>query len=182
MKIRFKILLFCLSSLLFIGCDRITKNIAKDHLMFHAPISYLHNTVVLEYVENTGAALSLGDQLSKPLSFWLLSILPLIFLIALFVYAIVKIRELGKLKLFAFSLIFAGGLGNIIDRLLFDRHVTDFMNVGIGSLRTGIFNVADMCVTAGVIVLLFSAYKKDTVTPSIDTDTPTPVNNYPPVE
>jgi len=160
MKTRIKIILFCVSSLLFIGCDRITKDIAKHDLMFHAPISYLHNTLVLEYVENTGAALSLGDSLSKPFSFWLLSMLPLAFLIALFIYVIVKIRVLAPVKLLAFSLIVAGGLGNIIDRLLFDRHVTDFMNVGIGSLRTGIFNVADMCVTAGVIVLLFASWEK----------------------
>ena len=159
MKIRLRIILFCVASVAFIGCDRVTKDLAKEHLMFHAPISYLHNTVILEYVENTGAALSLGDSLSKPVSFWLLSILPLLFLVALFIYAIRKIGELSRWKLFAFSLIFAGGLGNIIDRLLFDRHVTDFMNVGIGSLRTGIFNVADMCVTAGVIVLLFSYWE-----------------------
>jgi signal peptidase II len=160
MKNRWKVLLFCLSALVFIGCDRVTKDLAKEHLMYHAPITYLHNTVVLEYVENTGAALSMGDQLSKPVSFWLLSVLPLLFLVALFIYAIVKVTELTAWKLFAFSLIFAGGLGNIIDRLMFDRHVTDFMNVGIGSLRTGIFNVADMCVTAGVIILLFAYYER----------------------
>ena len=160
MKNRWRVLLFCLSSLLLIGCDRITKNLAKEHLMFHPPISWLHNTFILEYTENTGAALSLGDSLSKPVSFWLLSVVPLLFLVALFVYAIRKISVLSNWKLFAFSLIFAGGLGNIIDRLAFDRHVTDFMNVGIGDLRTGIFNVADMCVTAGVIVLLFSYWER----------------------
>lgn len=156
MKNWLKILLFCLTALLFIGCDRITKNLAKEHLMFHAPISYLHNTVRLEYVENTGAALSLGDQLSKPVSFWLLSMLPLAFLLVLAGYVLRKINEYNTLKLFSFSIIIAGGLGNIIDRLLFDRHVTDFMNVGISNFRTGIFNVADMCVTAGVIGLLLS--------------------------
>ena len=156
MKNWMRVLLFCVTSLLFIGCDRVTKNLAKEHLMFHAPISYLHNTVRLEYVENTGAALSLGDQLSKPVSFWLLSILPLIFLLVLAGYVLTKINEYNTLKLFSFSLIIAGGLGNIIDRLLFDRHVTDFMNVGISNFRTGIFNVADMCVTAGVIGLLLS--------------------------
>lgn len=162
MKNWLKVLLFCLTSLLFIGCDRITKNLAKEHLMFHAPISYLHNTLRLEYVENTGAALSLGDQLSKPVSFWLLSILPLAFLLVLAGYVLTKISEYNTFKLFSFSLIIAGGLGNIIDRLLFDRHVTDFMNVGISNFRTGIFNVADMCVTAGVIGLLFSLREKKT--------------------
>jgi signal peptidase II len=160
MKARFKIILFCVSSLLFIGCDRVTKHMAREHLMFHPPLTYLHNTFILEYTENTGAALSLGDTLSKPLSFWLLSVLPSLFLLALFVYTVRKVSELSNWKLFAFSLIFAGGLGNIIDRIAYDRHVTDFMNVGIGDLRTGIFNVADMCVTAGVIVLLFSYWEK----------------------
>jgi len=171
MKSKYKIILFCASSLLFIGCDRVTKDIAKAHLMFHPPISYLHNTFVLEYTENTGAALSLGDSLSKPLSFWLLSIVPLLFLVVLFVYAIRKVAVLSNWKLFAFSLIFAGGLGNIIDRLAFDRHVTDFMNVGLGDLRTGIFNVADMCVTAGVIVLLFTYWeRKSTPEPPLETE------------
>ncbi|MBS1500493.1 MAG: signal peptidase II [Bacteroidetes bacterium] len=160
MKLRPKIIFFCLSSLLFIGCDRVTKDLAKDHLMYHEPITYLHNTVVLEYVENTGAALSLGDNLSKPVSFWLLSIAPLLFLVILFIYAIRKADTLSRWKLIAFSLIFAGGVGNIIDRLAYDRHVTDFMNVGIDNVRTGIFNVADMCVTAGVIILLFSYWER----------------------
>jgi len=160
MKNWLKIFLFCFISLVFIGCDRITKDLAKQHLMYRTPKSYFHNTVVLEYVENTGAALSLGDNLSKTVSFWLLSMLPLAFLLILFVYTIIKIREFSTLKLLALSLIIAGGIGNIIDRIFFDRHVTDFMNVGISNIRTGIFNVADMCVTAGVIAFLFTYREK----------------------
>lgn len=156
MKNWVKILLFCVSLVVFIGCDRITKNLAKEYLMYHEPISYLHNTLRLEYAENTGAAMSLGDQLSKPVSFWLLSVFPLVFLLFLSGYVIKKVADFNIVKLLAFSLIVAGGLGNVIDRILFDRHVTDFMNVGINNIRTGIFNVADMCVTAGVIMLLFS--------------------------
>jgi signal peptidase II len=160
MKNWVKVLLFCFTSIVFIGCDRITKDLAKAHLMYREPISYFHNTVRLEYVENTGAALSLGDQLSKPVSFWLLSVIPLIFLIILFAYTIKNAKVFSPLRMLALSLIIAGGLGNIIDRLLYDRHVTDFMNVGISNLRTGIFNVADMCVTAGVIAFLISYKEK----------------------
>jgi signal peptidase II len=160
MKNWVKVLLFCLAAVVFIGCDRITKNLAKEHLMYREPISYFHNTVRLEYVENTGAALSLGEQLSKPVSFWLLSIVPLIFLLILFGYTVKNVKILSPLRMLALSLIIAGGLGNIIDRLLYDRHVTDFMNVGISNLRTGIFNVADMCVTAGVIAFLVSYKEK----------------------
>ena len=155
MKTRTKILLFCLLSFAFISCDRVTKDIAKEHLKNQAPASYFHDTFRLEYVENTGAALSLGDNLPAAASFWLLSILPLLCMVALFAYAVKKAPNLSFMKMFSLALLFSGGIGNIIDRILFDRHVTDFMNVGYQHIRTGIFNVADVCVTAGAIGLLF---------------------------
>lgn len=65
------------------------------------------------------------------------------------------------LTLLAFIMIFAGGVGNIIDRIVNDRHVIDFMNMGIGTLRTGIFNFADLCLTTGVVLLLFTYPKKE---------------------
>ena len=66
-----------------------------------------------------------------------------------------QLNNFSLLKLLSFSLVIAGGLGNIIDRIVYDRHVTDFMNMGINNIRTGIFNVADVCITAGVIGLFF---------------------------
>jgi signal peptidase II len=159
MKNRYKVLLFCLSALVFIGCDRLTKDLARTHLEGKGEFSYLHGTVKLIYVENTGAFLSFGDQLPKTLSFWLLSILPLFALLALFVYTIKNAFRMSFLQLFSFALIISGGLGNIIDRIAFDRHVTDFMNLGINDLRTGIFNVADVCVTSGMIGLLILSFK-----------------------
>ncbi len=153
MKKGTKILFFCICCLAFIGCDRLTKDLAKEHLKDKPAITYLNDTVRLQYVENTGAALSLGDNLPKTASFWLLSILPLAILLGVFGYTIKNLQQMRMMKIFSVALVFSGGVGNIIDRIAFDRHVTDFMNVGIGSLRTGIFNVADMCVTAGVIGL-----------------------------
>ncbi|MEO8886172.1 MAG: signal peptidase II [Mucilaginibacter sp.] len=167
MNNRIKVLLFCLNCILFIGCDRVTKVIAKDHLIYGESISYLHDTFRLQYVENTGAALNLGDNLPKALSFWLLSIVPLGILVALFIYVITHLKKMNPLQVFSYSLIIAGGLGNIMDRILFDRHVTDFMNVGIYNLRTGIFNVADMGVTFGVIGLCIAYYKnRETLKPA----------------
>lgn len=153
MKKSTKILFFCICCLAFIGCDRFTKDLAKEHLKDKPTITYLNDTVRLQYVENTGAALSLGDNLPKTASFWLLSILPLMILLGVFGYTVKNLQQMRIMKIFSIALVFSGGIGNIIDRIAFDRHVTDFMNVGIGSLRTGIFNVADMCVTAGVIGL-----------------------------
>ncbi|MDB5117892.1 MAG: lspA [Mucilaginibacter sp.] len=157
MKNWVKILLFCVTCIVFIGCDRITKQMAREHLMFSEPISYFHDTFRFEYVENTGAALSVGDALPQKVSFWLLSIVPLMILVLLFVYVMRQLNNFSPLKLLCFSLVIAGGLGNVIDRIVYDRHVTDFMNLGIKDVRTGIFNVADVCITAGVMGL-FIAY------------------------
>ena len=162
MKKGVKILLFCLGSLILISWDRASKELAKENLKDKAPVSYFHDSFRFQYVENTGAALSLGDGLSKTASFWLLSVLPLAFLLFMAGYAIKRSAEMSKMKLFAFALVISGGLGNIYDRIFYDRHVTDFMNLGIGDLRTGIFNFADMCVTAGAILLLASIKKKNT--------------------
>ncbi len=150
-----RIILFCVLSLSLISWDRITKDLAKEHLRNKPAQSYLNNTFRLEYVENTGAAMSLADDLSPRASFWLLGILPLAILMGLLGYVIGHIRQIRISKMIAFSLIFAGGIGNILDRLIFDRHVTDFMNVGILQLRSGIFNFADLWITAGVVCLLF---------------------------
>lgn len=155
MKNWVKILLFCMASFAFISCDRVTKEMAKEQLKNQEPLSYFHDTIRLEYVENTGAALSLGDNLTKRTSFWLLSILPLIFLIALFAFTIKNVAKMSFMKIFSLALVFSGGISNVIDRILYQRHVTDFINLGIQNIRTGIFNIADVCISAGAIGLLF---------------------------
>ena len=58
--------------------------------------------------------------------------------------------------------ILAGGIGNLIDRILNNGLVTDFINVGIGPLRTGIFNVADIAFTCGAIAAVFLMQKDAT--------------------
>ncbi|WP_419802318.1 signal peptidase II [Mucilaginibacter sp.] len=141
MQSKIKILLFCLTSFALISCDQVTKKLAKTHLADQQPASYFHDTFRLEYAENTGAALSLGAGLPQPYNFILLSVMPLLLLLALFFYTVIHIKEFNWLRLLSFALIFAGGIGNIIDRIFNDRHVTDFMNLGIQNLRTGIFNV-----------------------------------------
>lgn len=167
-----KLLLFCALSATLIGCDRVTKDIAKSRLMNKDAISYFHDTFRLIYVENTGAALSLGDSLSKTTSFWLLSILPLACLLALFVYTIRRAGEISTPRMLCYTLIFAGGMGNIIDRIVFDRHVTDFMNIGISGLRSGIFNFADVYITSGVIAFLIMSFQKKSPEAPLNPDPP----------
>jgi signal peptidase II len=149
-----RISFFCLLSLSLVSWDKMTKDLAKAHLRDKPAQSFLGDTFRLEYVENTGAAMSMADDWSPGASFWLLSVLPLAVLLGLFAYVIRHIQEIRTSRMIGLCLIFAGGVGNIMDRLVFDRHVTDFMNIGVRNLRTGIFNFADLWITAGVVSLL----------------------------
>jgi len=65
----------------------------------------------------------------------------------------------GAVYIVALSLVVGGGIGNLIDRIFNQCCVVDFMNLGIGSLQTGIFNVADVVITFGVIWFLFILVK-----------------------
>ncbi len=154
-----RILLFCVLSLSLISWDRVSKDLAKEHLRDQPARSFLHDSFRLEYAENTGAAMSLADDLPPRAIFWWLGILPLAALVALFAYVVAHARNFRTSTLMAFTLIFAGGVGNILDRLLFDRHVPDFMNVGLLSVRSGIFNFADLWISAGAAWLIVDALK-----------------------
>jgi signal peptidase II len=70
------------------------------------------------------------------------------------VYAALFARRLDRIRFIALTLVAGGGMSNLIDRLMFQGRVTDFLNVGLGSLRTGIFNVADMTILAGALLML----------------------------
>jgi len=161
MSTKRKIIFFCLLIIALLALDRYTKMLAKEYLMNRDFKSYLGDTIRLGYAENTGAFLSFGADWPENVSFWVFGVVPFILLLAFLAYCLLKAKTLSLSHLLPLGLIFTGGMGNIADRLIYHRHVTDFMNVGIGSLRTGIFNVADMCVTTGVIVILFQSFKKD---------------------
>jgi signal peptidase II len=110
-------------------------------------------------VENEGAFLSLGSGLPRPVRTVTFIAFPLVVLGCMLVYLLRK-RGIGWGTLVGFSLIVGGGAGNLIDRLLRDGRVGDFIMVGVGGLRTGIFNFADLTVLAGCIFLLFSPSAK----------------------
>jgi len=139
-----------------VGCDQVSKDIARSNLKFAPPMSYLGNTFRLQYAENSGAFLSLGSGLSETARTYLFTFVSGGLLVGLLFYILVN-RQFSRRQVIALSLILGGGSGNLIDRILNDGHVIDFMNMGIGSLRTGIFNVADVLIMSGMgLVILFS--------------------------
>lgn len=134
-----------------IGCDRATKVVAESALEGRGRLSYLHDTWRFEYVRNTGAFLSLGAKLNEPLRTVLLQGFVGVLVAGLVAYSLVRARR--KLQVVALSLVAGGGIGNLWDRLA-SGSVTDFMNMGIGPVRTGVFNVADIAIMVGVGMLV----------------------------
>lgn len=146
---------FVLSS--SIGLDQITKRIAEQTLT--ETHSFLFDTFRLQFIKNSGAFLGFGSDFSIELKFWLFLFLPMVFLLGASLFVIFS-RGLMHVERVLLSLIISGGIGNLIDRILLSGHVTDFMNVGIGSIRTGIFNIADMAIMAGAFGWLAFALKR----------------------
>jgi signal peptidase II len=145
-----------------VGCDQLTKDVAQQYLALEAPRSWFHDTVRLEYAENTGAFLSLGSGFSERLRVILFQVFPALWLVGLVIVLLVA-KQMPSLSVTAWSLVLSGGIGNLIDRLFHDGRVIDFMNIGIGSLRTGIFNVADVCITIGVSLLVLELLQRPRV-------------------
>lgn len=134
-----------------VGCDRVTKHIATSVLEGAPARSYLGDTVRLVYAENTGGFLSLGAGLPDGARTAVFTIATGLFMLALVVVAL-RGRWSG-LRLTALVLFIAGGASNWIDRAL-RGSVVDFLNAGIGALRTGVFNVADMAIMLGAVLFL----------------------------
>lgn len=134
-----------------ISCDQITKEKARDEISKNETIEVVNDNFILTKVENTGAAMSLGENLSPKSKIVFLQILPLLVLLMMFIY-IIREKKISKLNLIAFSFIIGGGIGNIYDRILYNS-VTDFMYLEFGSFHTGIFNMADVSVVVGVLLL-----------------------------
>jgi signal peptidase II len=142
--------------ILTIGCDQVSKRVASTHLVDTPRKSFLGDAFRLEYAENRGAFLSLGADLPS----WART--------ALFTVGTGIVLLVGAVSLFTHTwsplavigicLYLAGGASNLADRLV-DGHVIDFLNIGLGPLRTGIFNVADIAVMTGVVLFLIGHFR-----------------------
>ncbi|MDR1904577.1 MAG: signal peptidase II [Treponema sp.] len=139
--------------------DRLTKALASSFLDGKSPIRLLHNMVILVYQENAGAFLSLGASWPSALKNVLLLFIPAGICLAAFIYIIFKEQKLKRV--ICIACIIGGGIGNLIDRIFHDFKVIDFINFGIGNIRTGILNAADLSVCAGVVCLIIFEWRHE---------------------
>ncbi|NLA74984.1 MAG: signal peptidase II [Deltaproteobacteria bacterium] len=132
--------------------DQVTKKIAQEYLQNSSAISFFNNLFVLTYAENTGGFLGMGAGVNEEIRFWIFSVAVSLFLLALFIYLIFS-KSFPLKQTLMLALVLGGGVCNLIDRFMYNGKVVDFMNFGIGPVRTGILNVADIYITFGAIFL-----------------------------
>lgn len=158
---KFKLtVVFCIV-VFILAMDQWSKAWAVATLAGHASINYWGGLFQFVYAENPGAFLGLGGELSREVRFVIFAVLVLLGLGGMLWYLLKK--ETSRLNLIAYSFILAGGFGNLWDRVVHIKgHVIDFMLIEIsGPVRTGVFNVADMAIVAGVLLALYTEYYFD---------------------
>jgi signal peptidase II len=151
MNARWRTAALCLVMLSCIGCDQAAKAMARDGLAGKT-ISFLGDAVRFEYAENTGAFLSLGASLPSRMRTLLFVGGTSLIVLGLLV-ALARNRQGSMTGAFGLALLVGGAMGNLIDRVVYGGAVVDFVSVGLGSFRTGIFNLADVAITFGVVLV-----------------------------
>ena len=150
-----------------VGCDQISKGLARQKIQHHEQITLIENYMTLTRIENSGAFLSAGHDLPEPFKTLLLTISPLIILLTAFVY-VLKRKNLSTLAISGICFIIGGGIGNIYDRIQYGS-VTDFLHIDLGVFQTGIFNMADVSITTGICMILVDLFRRAALsTDSID--------------
>lgn len=143
---------------LSIAFDQLSKIWIRNNFESYIEKSIIGDVFTLIKVENTGAFLGMGSELSEIPRILLLIVLPIIVLISISLYTYLE-KTLDQTSIIGFSLIIGGGIANIFDRIVYGS-VTDFLYINLGGIfKTGIFNIADVSVTTGMILILISSFK-----------------------
>jgi len=137
---------------LSVGCDQATKRVAVQMLKDGPVHSFLMDTFRLQYAENPGAFMSLGANLPSWARQGLFTVGVGVLLLG-FAVAALSIKALPLSRVAALAALAGGGFGNWMDRVMSHGVVVDFLNIGVGPVRTGIFNVADVAIMVGALFL-----------------------------
>lgn len=138
-------------AVLLIAVDQIVKNWAAETLV-KGDITIINNVLYLNYAENTGVAFSMFSD-----NRWMLVGVTAVMLVVVLAFFLSgKITD--KLEMFSLSLMLAGGVGNLIDRISLG-YVIDYIDVRI--INFAIFNIADICICVGAFLLCVAVYISD---------------------
>jgi signal peptidase II len=140
-----------------LALDLATKLLVQRTFRLYQQVELLGSYVRLTYIYNPGAAFGIYLGEYSRVIFLTLSLVALTALLAM--YWVTPPGD--RVRLAAIALVCGGAMGNLIDRLRSHRGVVDFMDIGIGDLRWPVFNVADVAVTTGAILLALSLWQEE---------------------
>lgn len=141
-----------ISIVLLVGLDRFSKILAVKYLSGGTPVTVIPHILGLRYTENTGAAFSI---LSKNTGFLIvITIVSMAFLVYL-----IFIKKYGTtLERALMTVVLAGGIGNLIDRIV-SGYVVDYFEFLF--MNFAVFNVADIYITVGItLYLVYALYEE----------------------
>ena len=149
--------IFAIINIIAIALDRYTKLLAESYLKENAPFVIIDKVLELLYTENRGAAFGIMQE--KQMFFFIITVAVMLAIL----YIILKLPTDKKYKplLIALSFVFAGAVGNLIDRIT-NSYVIDF--IYFMPINFPVFNVADIYVTLSaisLIILFFFVYKEE---------------------
>lgn len=138
--------------------DQITKALVVSHIREGSIFArYWGDFVWIVHARNTGAAFSIGADSAPVLRFLFFIAFPIVVLIGVLIYYF-KSVSLSLLLRWSMGLILGGGTGNLIDRIFRPTGVVDFVSLNmygfLGMERFATFNIADLAITSGEILLI----------------------------
>ena len=136
--------------ILFVFFDLITKYFVKNNLILNQSIK-INQFLDLVYVQNYGVSFGL---FSRTFSHWIFIIIGLIIVLIIFYLIVISNKKLEKI---AYFIIIIGAIGNILDRFI-NTFVVDFISLHYKNYYWPAFNLADIYITIGIIMLLLSFF------------------------
>ena len=141
-----------------IGADQYTKYIVREKVVPGTRTEIVGELLQLMNVENSGAFLGMGSESNPTIKLIFLLMVPTLVLGFVLHYLFTN-KSLDRLTTTGLCCIVGGGLANLFDRFIYGS-VTDFLFMDFSIARTGIFNVADLSVTTGMVLILISTFKE----------------------
>lgn len=140
-----------------VALDIITKRIVENTLVLYDPVPVIGDFFRLTYIFNRGAAFGLHLGGASRFIFMGLAIVAVVVLFGMYRGT----PWTDRVRLLAIASVTGGAIGNLIDRVRWDRGVVDFLDFGIGNTRWPVFNVADIAVTCGAVLLAISLWREE---------------------
>lgn len=136
-----------LTAVIVLLIDQIVKLLIKTNMSLNEEISIIPNFFSIQYLKNTGAAFSILENQT------ILLAITSIICISVIIYYLKKEENLTTAMYLSFGLVLGGILGNLIDRIVY-QGVIDFLSFQIFNYNFPVFNIADIGITIGVLLLI----------------------------